>query len=442
MKFLSGMSVMAMLCVVAASAADAKVFTFPYQRVDLSNGFRAYLVEVRGSGQIAYVTVVRTGSREEWEPGRSGYAHFFEHMMFRGTRKYPDFSGVLTRLGADHNAFTSNDMTVYYEVASADSLEQLMDLESDRFKNLDYSEADFRTEAGAVLGEYNQGRANPFSFLNEALRDTAFDRHTYKHTTIGFEADVRGMPEGYEYSRSFFRRYYRPENCVLILAGDFDPSSAAELLRKYYSDWESGYSAPEIEPEPPQQAPRQAQVDFPGRTLPLLAVAYKGPAWNATDRVAVAATVLGEAAFGSNSELYRRLVLREQVVQMMSADFSLRRDPYLLTVTAMVTDTANLGRVETAILETVAGFQEQLLDPARLAKVKRALRYEFLMGLETAQSVAFALLEPVVYTGTLEAVEDYYRTLDSLSPEDVQTAARTFLVDRSRTVLTLLPKAE
>jgi zinc protease len=176
------------LCLTAANAAS--VFTFPFDRVELENGFRAYLIQVPGSGQIAYVTAVRTGSREEWEPGRSGYAHFFEHMMFRGTRKYPDFSGVLTRLGADHNAFTSSDMTVYYEVASASSLEQLMDLESDRFMNLDYAEPDFRTEAGAVLGEYNQGRANPFSFLNEALRNTAFDRHTYKHTTIGFEADV------------------------------------------------------------------------------------------------------------------------------------------------------------------------------------------------------------------------------------------------------------
>ncbi len=442
MKSLPGLMVISMLCVSVALGSDMKVFTFPYQRVDLPNGFRAYLVEVRGSGQIAYVTVVRTGSREESEPGRSGYAHFFEHMMFRGTRKYPDFSGVLTKLGADHNAFTSNDMTVYYEVASADALEQLVDLESDRFKNLDYTEADFRTEAGAVLGEYNQGRANPFSFLNEALRNTAFDRHTYKHTTIGFEADVRSMPEGFEYSRDFFRRYYRPENCVLILAGDFDRGRAAELIRQHYSDWPKGYSAPEIQPEPEQQALRKATVEFPGRTLPLLAVAHKGPAWSATDRIAVAATVLGEAAFGPNSELYRRLVLRDQIVQMLSADFSLRRDPYLLTVTAMVTDGSNLGRVETEILETAARFQNHPLEPERVANVKRALRYEFLMGLETAQNVAFALLEPVVYTGTLEAVEDYYRTLDAVTPEDVQSAARRFLTDRSRTVLTLLPKAE
>lgn len=440
MRYLNVVLVVA-LSIGPASGAD-KVFTFPYDRIELSNGFTAYLVEARGSGQIACVTVVRTGSREEWEPGRTGYAHFFEHMMFRGTEKYPDYSGELTKVGADHNAFTSSDMTVYYEVASADSLEKILDLESDRFKNLDYTEQDFRTEAGAILGEYNQGRANPFSHLYEALRETAFTRHTYRHTTIGFEEDVRGMPEGFEYSRSFFQRYYRPENCVLLLVGDFDRRKGAELVRKYYSDWKPGYTEPEIEPEPSQQESREAEVEFPGRTLPILTIAYKGPAWSATDRKAVAATLLGEAAFGENSDLYKTLVIREQSVQSLSNSFSLLRDPYLLSVTAMPKDQESLDSVKAQILETVRMTRDRLFDEAELAKVKKNLRYGFLMGLETAQGIAFSLLDPVVATGRIEPVEDYYRTLETITPEDLREAARAYLTEQHRTTVTLLPKGE
>ncbi|MEE8586708.1 MAG: pitrilysin family protein, partial [Acidobacteriota bacterium] len=303
------------LAMAAASAVDEKIFPFEYRKVQLDNGFHAYLIRAGAPGQIAYVTVVRTGSREEWEPGRSGYAHFFEHMMFRGTEKHPAFDDVITRIGGDSNAFTSNDRTVYHIVAATDSLQQLVDLESDRFMNLSYDEPVFRTEAGAVLGEFNQGRANPFLYLFEKIRDTAFDKHTYKHLTIGFEEDVRAMPEGFKYSRSFFDRYYRPENCILLLAGgDFEFDRAEQLIRQHYGPWESGYTAPEIESEPAQTEPRTASAEFPGRTLPILSVNYKGPAWSAFDKMSAATEVLGQVAFGQNSDIYKKLVIQEQKV--------------------------------------------------------------------------------------------------------------------------------
>jgi zinc protease len=160
-------------------------FPFEYRLVELDNGFKAYLIQAGAPGQIAYVSMVRTGSRDEWEPGKSGFAHFFEHMMFKGTEKYPDFDAITTEMGAARTAFTGNDRTVYYLVASNEYLEQIIDLESDRFRNLRYSEPEFRTEAGAVLGEYQQGALSPGRWLNEKVRETAYDRHTYRHTTIG-----------------------------------------------------------------------------------------------------------------------------------------------------------------------------------------------------------------------------------------------------------------
>src|ERR671919_1905600 len=246
-----------------------RVFPFPYETVELENGLRAYLIKAGAPGQIAYMSIVRTGSRDEVEPGKSGFAHFFEHMMFRGTEKYPNYDEETTKMGAFRNASTWADQTGYYIVANTEYLEKIIDIESDRFQNLKYSEADFRTEAGAILGEYQNGAREPQRWLNEKVREEAFKKHTYAHTVIGYEADVRAMPEGYEYSKSFYQRFYRPENVVLVIAGDFDTAKTKAWIRKYYSSWKPGYKAPAIEPEPPQEAPRDKTVKYPGRTLPI-----------------------------------------------------------------------------------------------------------------------------------------------------------------------------
>jgi|WetSurMetagenome_2_1015567.scaffolds.fasta_scaffold41736_2 zinc protease len=436
--FLSTMVGMILLNVLPVGlAAEGKIFPFDYQLVQLENGFKAYLIRTPANGQISYLTIVRAGAREEWEAGRSGYAHFFEHIMFRGTEKYPNYDAITTRIGAARNASTSLDVTQYYITAASDSLEQIVDLESDRFMNLKYSEAAFRTEAGAILGEFSQGRANPYLYLAEKLQDTAFDEHTYKHLTMGFEKDVRNMPEGYDYSISFRDRYYRPENCVLLLSGDFDRARAEQLIRKYYSPWKRGYVPPQIKPEPPQKAPREATVAFLGRTLPILTVAWKGPAWSATDKLAVAAEVLGRVAFGSNSDIYKRLLVQTQKVQSFSGAFSLNRDPNLLTVMAMVTDEHDLPMIKDEMEKTARRLRSELCDPRSLSETKSAMKYEFLMGLETPLAINFALRDIVVSTGGIEAVEDYYRTLESITAQDVKAAAAKFLMDTGRTTVTL-----
>jgi zinc protease len=430
------------MAAMAGPPQTGKMFPFDYKLVTLPNGFKAYLIKAGAPGQIAYVTVVRAGAREEWEPGKSGFAHFFEHIMFKGTDKYPNYDAITTRIGGARNASTNIDVTQYYIVAASDSLEQIIDLESDRFMNLKYTETAFRTEAGAILGEFSQGRSNPNQYLMEKLMDTAFEQHTYKHLTIGFERDVRNMPEGYQYSISFHQRYYQPENCVLLLAGDFDVNRAEQLIRKYYSPWKPGYVAPQIKPEPPQTVPREATVEFPGRTLPILAVAYKGPAWSATDKLAVATEVLGRAAFGPNSEIYRKLVIQNQKVQSLAGAFGLSRDPNLLTITTMVGNSADLPVIRGEIQKTVDQFRTTPCDAKLLKDTKSTMKYGFLMRLETPQDIDFALRNFVVFTGGIEAVEDYYRTLESITPEDIKAAANKYLVDSGRTTVTLIAAKE
>lgn len=438
MKQLLAAALAAVAFTVPSQAQQKRVFPFPYETVQLENGFRAYLIKAGAPGQIAYVSIVRTGSRDEIEPGKSGFAHFFEHMMFRGTEKYPHYDEETTKMGAFRNASTWADQTAYYIVANSEYLEKIIDIESDRFQNLKYAEPDFRTEAGAILGEYQNGAREPMRWLDEKVREAAFQKHTYSHTVIGYEADVRAMPQGYEYSKSFYQRFYRPENVVLVIAGDFDSAKAKALITKYYGGWKPGYKAPAIEPEPKQTEPRDKTVKYPGRTLPVIAINYKAPAWDPKDKTGVALEVLGQIAFGANSPLYRKLVLQERRVQSLFPIFGLSRDPYLVRIQTMVSNPAETKAIESEIMAEVKKLHETLVDPKKLADTKSNIKYGMLMGMETAQDVAFAVMQAIVSTGKLEALDDYMRTLESLTPEDLRDAARKYLIDSGRTTITMV----
>jgi zinc protease len=179
-------------------------------------------------------------------------------------------------------------------------------------------------------------------------------------------------------------------------------------------------------------------VRYPGRTLPILTLNYRAPAWNATDRIGAALNVLGEVAFGPNSALYRKLVLRERRLQTLAPAFTLSRDPYIVTVQAVVANPTETTAIEGELLTAVRTFQETLVDADLLASIKSHLRYRFIMGLETAQEIAFAVRVPIVSTGRLEPIEDYYATLEVVTADDVREAARRYLGDAGRTIVTMV----
>ena len=424
---------------LSAESPAGDFFPYSYQKVELDNGLKAYLIPMEGSGLFAYYSVVRTGSRDEWEPGKSGFAHFFEHMMFRGTKKYPGnvYDKMVTEMGADANAYTTDDYTCYHMVAPREHLEKIVDIESDRFQNLFYEEREFRTEAGAVYGEYRKGRVNPYSVLLEELQNTAFDKHTYKHTTMGFERDIANMPNMYAYSQSFFNRYYRPENVVLIIAGDFPTEDAKKLIADYYGDWEKGYVSPQIKAEPRQRGERGKEIKYEGKTLPILWMSYKGDAFAADNRQIAAADLLADLAFGSNSELYKKLVLREQKVQYISSWFPYNRDPKLLHIYSMIKDPADIDYVKSEIDQTIDNFKTTAVEPEKLENLKKRVRYSFLMGLETPDDVAGGLARFVALTGGIEDINTLYANLEAVTAQDIQAAAQKYFQNNHRTVMTL-----
>ena len=424
---------------VAPAVATPSVFPYAVHRAVLDNGLRVLVVPMPSGGLVSYWSIVRTGSADEVEPGVTGFAHFFEHCMFRGTETLPgpEYDRVVNGMGADANAFTNEDFTAYHLSFASEDLPRVVEIEADRFQNLTYDEAAFKTESGAVYGEYRKGRTNPFQVLFEALQDAAFDVHTYKHTTIGFEADVAAMPTKFEYSKGFFRRFYRPENVVLLVAGDVDPERTLALVRERYSSWKRGYVAPEIPTEPPQRAQRRIEVEFEGQTLPILTLAFKGERFLPGDRAMLAATLLGQLAFGETSELYQALVLRDQLVEFLAADFGLNRFPNLWSVFTRVKDPADVERVEAAIWRTIERFSTETVEGERLDAVRSNLKYGFLSGLATPAQLCDNLARVVALTGDLAAVDEMYATLDQVTPEDVRAAAVRWLRPEVSTVAVL-----
>lgn len=415
------------------------IFPYTYTKETLPNGLTVIMIPMESPGLVAYYSVVRTGSRDEVEQGKSGFAHFFEHMMFRGTKKYPGavYDSIITSIGAAANAYTTDDYTAYHLNFVKEDLPKVMNLESDRFQNLFYEKPEFQTEAGAVYGEYRKSITSPFSLLNEKIQDLAYDVHTYKHTTIGFEADIKAMPEAYDYSKTFFQRFYRPDNVVLIITGDIDPKKIITMVTNYYGGWTKGYEAPKIIPEPPQTKERTSEISYPGKTLPIIDIAYKGDALDTNNKNYVAALLLGDLAFGQSSELYKKLVIEEQKVQFLSCSTPLNRDMPLFEIYSMIKKVEDINYVRDEVYKTLEEYKTKPAGEKKLHDLKKRNKYDFLMGLDTPDKVAGGMARFVALTGGIEVVEHLYKQADTVTAQDVMNAAKNYFVPEQRTVVVL-----
>ncbi len=300
------------VCLALAAPASAQVLPHAPEVERLPNGLSVVFVPYDSPGITAYFTLVRTGSRDEVQPGRSGFAHLFEHMMFRGTRTMSghDYELRMQRLGADNNAYTTEDYTLYTVTLPTTSVDDFIAVEADRFQHLSYAEQAFQTETRAVLGEYNKSAANPVSQMWESLAELTFTRHTYGHTTIGYLRDVRAMPGLYTFSQQFFRQFYTPDNCTVIVAGDFDRARVLARVREAYGPWRGRRANPTVPQEPAPTAPRRRDLAWEGTSPRRMLVGYRVPAFSLESRDNAALEVLHALAFSASSDLYQRLVVQ------------------------------------------------------------------------------------------------------------------------------------
>ncbi|MEM7052318.1 MAG: pitrilysin family protein [Acidobacteriota bacterium] len=431
-----------LLALAAPLAAAGDVFPFPVHTHTLDNGLRVVVIPYDSPGVVAYYTVVRTGSRQEVEAGYSGFAHFFEHMMFRGTERFSGdaYNDVLKRMGADSNAFTTDDFTNYYIVGPAAELDTIMDIESDRFQNLSYSEEAFRTEALAVLGEYNKNVSQPWLPMSEKLRDLAFTRHTYKHTTMGLLADIKAMPTYYDFSLRFFDRFYRPENCIVLVVGDVEPEAVQRQAQAFYGDWKKGFRDVAIETEPAQDGERSADLDWPGPTPPYLMLGYRMPAFEASSKVTASLDLIAQLLTAESAPLYREVVVEKRWADILSSSASAHRDPYLFTLVARVKAPELMADVEARVQQALADLAAKPVDEKRLERIKSYLRYSFAGSLDSPSAVGSQAAWMLNLTGDLGAINQLYATYQSLTPADIQRTARQIFKASQRTKVTLSHK--
>ena len=422
-----------------AEAGKSLAFPFPVQEKTLANGLRVYVVAYDSPGLVAYYSVVRTGSRNEVEAGKSGFAHFFEHMMFHGTEKYSldAYNGVIKQMGADSNAFTSDDLTVYHILAGKKALPKIIEIESDRFQHLTYQQADFQKEARAVLGEYNKNASNPIEKMIETLYDHAFTTHTYKHTTMGFLKDIENMPNEMAYSRQFFDRYYRPENVVLLVVGDADPENVFKLVEAAYGEWKPGAPHPMVPKEPPQKKEQRAELTWPGPTLPMLVEGYHTPGFSTTNVDLPTLDVLAELLFAERAPLYKKLVITEQKVESLSGSNDAHVDPNLFTVFSRIKKPADIGYVQNAIHDEMARVAKEGVDDKTLRDVLSHVKYAFANQLSTADRTAYTASSFIALTGELESINAYFAVYDKVTSADVKRVAATYFQPANRTIVTM-----
>jgi len=438
MRFFAGL----LFCAVSLTAAD-KVFPYPYVQEDLPNGLRLVTIPTDYPNIVSLFIVVGAGSRNEVEPGKSGFAHLFEHLMFRGTPEFPPekYEEEIQKAGAAQNAFTSSDLTAFHTTFSKEDLPRILSMEADRFQHLSVPPATFKTETLAVLGEYNKNSADPTEKLYETLRATAFHVHPYQHTTMGFLKDIEAFPGEYDYSQQFFKRYYRPEYTTIIVVGDVDAKRVRSLVDERWATWKRGDFKPIIPAEPAQEAPRTAHVDWPSETLPWIAVAYRGPAYSDSNEDTAALDAIARLGFGETSVLYQKLVIDEQKLDAMNAGPPTNVDPELFGVLARLKNAADLPAVQQQIIATAQGFASTPVDAKKLEDLKKHLRYEFALQLNNSESIAATVAEYVALRRTPATIDRYYDEYAKLTPADIQAAAKKYLIEKNRTVVTLTTKA-
>ena len=433
---------LAVLFTATIYAQDKRVLPFPILQKQLPNGLNVVTVPYNSPGIASFYLVVRAGSREEVEAGKTGFAHFFEHMMFRGTDKYSKeaYDDVLKSLGASSNANTSLDRTVYHMTGNAAMLEKMFELEGDRFQHLKYTEHDFKTEAGAVKGEYTKNNSDVLTRLNEKIAETAFDKHTYKHTTMGFFKDVVDMPNQYNYSLTFYDRFYRPEYSTIIVVGDIKQADVNKYAEKYFGKWKRGNYKPIIETEPNQTATRYVhikQANYP----PLIRLNYKGTAFSNTKDLA-ALSLLNMILFAESGELYQKLVVKEQKVRTVGGFAGLSRDPNLIIVNASLRDAVDLQFVKDELVKALDAAKTNPVDAKKLADSKSRIKYSIAMAMDNPDAIANTIAQAVWLSGDPEALNKYYVVFETVTAQDIMNAAKKYYTPEALTVATISPSDE
>ncbi|MCC6957176.1 MAG: insulinase family protein [Anaerolineales bacterium] len=422
----------------------------PVIRHTLPNGLLILMREDRSAPIISHWVWYRVGSRDE-VPGKTGISHWVEHMQFKGTQKYP--AGVLdkavSREGGFWNAFTFLDWTAYFETMPAHKIDLALELEADRMEHSLFDPNEVESERTVIISE-RQGHENePMFRLSEEVRAAAFRVHNYHHEVIGDMADLHTIQREDLYQH--YRSYYRPNNAVIAVAGDFNPAQMLERLTQIYAEASPGTTPVRyVRPEPAQQGERRVVVEGPGETT-YLQVVYKVPAASDPDFYpllvldsllsgATSLDLFGQGISNKTSRLYRALVEGELAVSVHGGPQA-TIDPFLYAFVAVVHPQSSADKIILALDDEIARIQETPPEPSELRRSVKQAHALFAYGNERITNQAFWL-------GFSEMIDDYtwheryLAQLEAVTPADVQRVAQTYLRPQNRVLGLYLPTGE
>ncbi|HYW54657.1 MAG TPA: pitrilysin family protein [Dongiaceae bacterium] len=406
----------------------------------LANGLRVILVPNRRVPSVAINVAYRVGGKDD-PPGRSGFAHLFEHLMFKGTaRTAPETIDRLTEdVGGFNNAFTSEDITNYYEVVPSNHLERLLWAEADRLASLDVNAANFATERDVVIGEYDQRiLAEPYGMLDELVNREAYSVHPYRRGVIGSPEELNAA--SLDDVVAFHATYYRPDNAILAVSGDFDADETSRWVDAYFGAIpRPAQPIPRVHAVEPEQTAERT-FEYRAANVPLAAVeeAYHIPSAAHPDAPAldVLETVLGA---GRSSRLYTSLVYDKQVATNASAAADLREHPGLFGLRVTCARNVALAVARAALEAELERVRAEPPDEAELARARTQIASSVVRSRQTNSGVALMLVQSTVVRGDPGLVNDDLARYLAVTGDDVMRVARAYLRPENRTVIEYLP---
>lgn len=425
---------------IAADTRGDTALRVPWKVTEhrMKNGMRALLLPDNSAPMVVMKVWYAVGSRDE-QPGLTGVAHYLEHMMFRGTKKYGPrkFSEIIKKNGGSHNAFTSFDYTAYYERIASDRLELIIELEADRMVNMVLEKKTFDAEKNVVHEERRTRYDRPVGKFWEQLRAVAYTNHPYKNPIIGWPEDIEAIT--IKDMQAFYRRYYSPENAVAVLVGDFKVDEAIALLEKHFG----------IIPKSPTFRKRPELAEFPQKSerrvyvradaqLPYVAIGYHAPNWKSEDAPAL---VMLEAILGGGetSRLHQRLVRKDTLALGAGSDYTyISVDPMIFYLYARVAPGKKAADAEKALLEEVEKLIEKGVTDEEFRRALRNIEANMVFAMDSHYYRA-RLLGSAAIAGDWRLLEGYLPALRKVTPADVVRVARKYLRHKNKTTAELIP---
>jgi zinc protease len=409
------------------------------QEHQLANGMKVLLVESPKAPVVTVQIWYKVGSRNE-VMGRAGLSHMLEHMMFKGTPKYPkgSFSRLIKKNGGNDNAFTSQDFTAYFENLAAGKVELALELEADRLRGLLLDDKEFQLEREVVKEERRlRSEDDPQSYLAEALFAQAFQMHPYHWPIIGWFPDLNAMTRAD--LKRHYDTYYVPNNATLIVVGDIKAAKLLPVIKRFFEPIPKKPLPPQqVVTEPEQKGERRIVVKRDAQ-LPSVMVGYRAPNFSSDD--AYALTLLESIlSHGKTSRLYRSLVYEQKLALAVGAEYSLlQTDPELLYCFAMVAPGQTTEQVERAVYAEIQKLQQESPSDQELQRAKNQVEAAYIFGQDSNFRQAMLLGQAETTGVGWRQVEQFVKKLRDVKADDVKRVAQKYLVEDGRTVGILIP---